>query len=593
MGFFFPVVTIPFVSGILGLKTNPKSFYIPCFLTLVTYFLCQLYFKLDYLTPLISLGVNFVSFFITNVITNKGFAFVKREEDKEDQIVHWIPTFTKIKNAIFNIIPTPSKLYNLSRREEMKNGSQNMIFGIYACINFILPYFLWDHEDPAKYELMTNLRFVGGVMAGLLIVKDAWNDFFKPYFHLFWHLTLLYSLPFIATVMFLLTKGDMAWLMNIGISIFFLIMLTSNKVFLILSPLGTILGIYFYKYFVGPIEISSFGFEVNYHLVYQIIFPTSIGLLFAYRKKIISLIRGSIGINLGSSLCHEVRNTLYSLSQNQINNHYLKEIKESGPVNVKGEEVYLLNKKTFDRVMETNNVSIDSTKDTVKVVKTFEDLFKNYKEALENPNVYSMKNIVDYTLQELHFNSGEVKKINTELKSDFYVKAPKEIFGFVISNIIRNAFKHGGASKINITIDNHKLIIHDNGRGISSEDMPKIFDMHFTNGDKTSTGIGLGFVKMIVNSCYAEIWCESEQGKNSYTEFIIQFPDIEKSDLTPERLKEIEKDIEELTRKREKEDTIKRMLKNKYGITQISDITDLSEGEIRTIMRKLRLKEED
>jgi hypothetical protein len=400
----------------------------------------------------------------------------------------------------------------------------------------------------------------------------------------------MYSLPFITTIMFLLTKGDFAWLMNIGTSIFFLIMLTSNRVFLLLGPLGVALGVAFYKYFVGPIEITSFGFDVNYHLVYQLIFPTSIGLLFAYRKKIISLIRGNIGINLGSSLCHEVRNTLYALSPNQINEFYLKKIKEIGTIEYEGEKGYFLKESIFKKSLETNHESIQSIKDTVKVLQTFEDLFRNYKESLENPNIYSMKNIVDYTLSELHFNPGEVSKVHLYVKRDFYVKAPKAIFAFVISNIIRNAFKHGSAKQVTITIEDHKLKIRDNGKGIAPEDLLKVFDMHFTRGDNGNSGIGLGFVKLIINSCYGEIYCESEQGKDSYTEFIIQFPDIEKSDLTPERLGEIEKEIIEMTEKKEKGNTIKRLLKKGKDMETIADATDLSESEVESIIRKLGLK---
>ena len=106
-----------------------------------------------------------------------------------------------------------------------------MLFGIYVCINFILPYVLWDHKDVETYNLMTNMRFIGGILGGLLIVKSEWKDFLKPYYPLFWHVTLTYCLPFIGTMMFLLTKGSLPWLMNVGVSIFFLILLVSGEMF--------------------------------------------------------------------------------------------------------------------------------------------------------------------------------------------------------------------------------------------------------------------------------------------------------------------------------------------------------------------------
>ena len=65
-----------------------------------------------------------------------------------------------------------------------------------------------------------------------------------------------------------------------------------------ISTLGIGLGILLYSYFIGPINLSSLGFDINYFLFYQVFFSTIIGLLFAYRKRVSNIIKGNIGLKL-------------------------------------------------------------------------------------------------------------------------------------------------------------------------------------------------------------------------------------------------------------------------------------------------------
>ena len=121
-------------------------------------------------------------------------------------------------------------------------------------------------------------------MCGLLIVKAKWPELLLPFFPTFWHLTLLYCIPFTSTVMFLLTQGSTEWLINVAITIMFLIVLVDWTTFLILTALGISLGFLFYTQVVGPVNIQL-DFSSGYLLVYQGLFATLIGLLFARRKQ--------------------------------------------------------------------------------------------------------------------------------------------------------------------------------------------------------------------------------------------------------------------------------------------------------------------
>jgi len=134
----------------------------------------------------------------------------------------------------------------------------------------------------------------------------------------------------------------------------------------------------------------------------------------------------------------------------------------------------------------------------------------------------------------------ELKATNSGIKLDLML--PKKVVrGWydkdkiekVIINLISNAFKHtssGGSINVRMEImeegsetKNVKIKIADTGSGISEQDKSYIFDM-FYRGDKrdvASSGIGLAFVKVLMEAHKGSIDVESEVGVGST--FTIQF----------------------------------------------------------------------
>ena len=87
----------------------------------------------------------------------------------------------------------------------------------------------------------------------------------------------------------------------------------------------------------------------------------------------------------------------------------------------------------------------------------------------------------------------------------------------VFINLLKNAYKHGGANvKIKIWTKGSYLYFKDYGRGIPKESLPHIFDRFYTQ-NKTGTGIGLAFCKMVMEDLGGHIECKSKYGE--YTKF--------------------------------------------------------------------------
>lgn len=135
------------------------------------------------------------------------------------------------------------------------------------------------------------------------------------------------------------------------------------------------------------------------------------------------------------------------------------------------------------------------------------------------------------------------KEKSVELKLNLQNDLPKFIgdsqqFSWVISNLINNALRYtpsGGYVEVKSSKENNNIVVQilDTGRGISTENIGKIFDkfvqvkesMESTPG---SVGLGLAIAKEIVEIYGGKIWVESEIEKGSIFTFTIPLEQLEK-----------------------------------------------------------------
>jgi signal transduction histidine kinase len=127
------------------------------------------------------------------------------------------------------------------------------------------------------------------------------------------------------------------------------------------------------------------------------------------------------------------------------------------------------------------------------------------------------------------------KKLDVSFEADedkLFVSADADAMYRVLYNLIENAVKfsrEGGKLSVTLThTDAHvQLSVYNEGIGISKEDLPNIFDRFYKSDksrgvDKKGVGLGLYFVKTIVNAHGGEIRAESREGIDSH--FIMTLP---------------------------------------------------------------------
>jgi two-component system, NtrC family, sensor kinase len=116
------------------------------------------------------------------------------------------------------------------------------------------------------------------------------------------------------------------------------------------------------------------------------------------------------------------------------------------------------------------------------------------------------------------------------LAEDLPIRGIKGEIRQVISNLLVNAFEAtdaGGVITVTTRRDSDKavLIISDNGPGIVSATLPKIFEAFYTTKQGTGTGLGLWITQNIVEKHNGTIAVSSRTSPHDHgTEFILEFP---------------------------------------------------------------------
>ncbi len=127
-------------------------------------------------------------------------------------------------------------------------------------------------------------------------------------------------------------------------------------------------------------------------------------------------------------------------------------------------------------------------------------------------------------------------KLNTQMSTSLpKLKASGIRLKQAITNLLANAVKftpEKGDVLLRVTEQNRDIYLEvmDMGTGISTEDMPKIFDDFYRGGDrqKPGTGLGLSIVRRVVEAHGGKIWAESpnpEDKKGRGSKFTFTLPE--------------------------------------------------------------------
>lgn len=157
--------------------------------------------------------------------------------------------------------------------------------------------------------------------------------------------------------------------------------------------------------------------------------------------------------------------------------------------------------------------------------------FNNVEQIPLNIQSVNLHDLFDAVAAATIRPSGKDVVVHNEIASDIVVSADRSHFYNILNNLVENAVKYSGDSveiKASANADKGEVVlsISDNGNGIPSGDLKHIFQRFFRGkasvGEQPGMGLGLAYVKLLVEAHGGEISAESTLGQG--TCFTIKLP---------------------------------------------------------------------
>lgn len=157
--------------------------------------------------------------------------------------------------------------------------------------------------------------------------------------------------------------------------------------------------------------------------------------------------------------------------------------------------------------------------------------FNNVEQIPLNIQSVNLHDLFDTVAEATVPPSGKNVVINNEIDPEAIVSADRSHLYNILNNLVENAVKYSGPNvEINATAMAKegfvKLMVSDNGIGIPSGDLKHIFKRFYrgkaSGGDQPGIGLGLAYVKLLVEAHGGDISVESSEGRG--TCFTIKLP---------------------------------------------------------------------
>lgn len=241
-------------------------------------------------------------------------------------------------------------------------------------------------------------------------------------------------------------------------------------------------------------------------------------------------------------LCNELLKKIYEEQQRKIEKLY-KEKKEyleyiiawvhevKTPISVSKLTIESSSEKSKEEILRSLEEELDKIEGQVE-----QALYYSRVDAFANDYLINEVNLDDAikTVIKKHAKTFINKRIAVEIEDiNIEVLSDKKWLHFILDQIVANSLKYtneGGRIIISKYIDNKgkKLIIEDNGIGIKSEDIRRVFEKGFTGytgrENYKSTGMGLYLARQLARKLGHDLSIESTYGE--FTRTIIHFPKL-------------------------------------------------------------------
>jgi Na+/proline symporter len=519
--FWDPLIIVPFIGCLIGIKINKKLFLALPVLVLIS----------EFITREIT-GVFDSRSFTVGVIVSAITLYMISKFNKEDndQKVKPLPNLSVI-----------SFFQNIDN-EIIKNSFELPLankFAILTIFGFLISIFFNPLVRVPSQDSVFYLNAIGSSLCILFLLRELWlpihynyNDNYNKITFYLWHMILCFCLPLIYSYILVRSEYYISWIGSLILATILLSLMTSKITFLVTWLPGILLGIIsatIMNYFLPSSPTPPYHpFDYNF-AIYSSIYLSLAICLNLYNKIYIQK-------QLRIIVEHEVSNRTKQLQKalnikREFLNNVSHEIKT--PVHNITNIVSELHDQwdILDNNSKKNMINIlnNCNHSLLKLCSNLLDLSKCSKEdtnleLIKNDILLLIKKISD----EYQHNNVIIIKAEPQLKNIIHCDSTQILQ--VLRNIFDNAIKYGKGSNIIIDVSNYgedaiKVSLSDYGQGVPQEEILNIFEP-FEQSSRTKTkaggtGLGLAICKKIIEMHRGSIWAKNNEFGGLTVYFII------------------------------------------------------------------------
>ncbi|MGP8306904.1 response regulator [Vibrio sp. YIC-376] len=394
------------------------------------------------------------------------------------------------------------------------------LVGWMGFIGYPIYYMVWAFLFPQPYENVSLRLFCSLLFLGI-ICRDRLAFPLRRYIHIYYQLTITLCLPFFFFFMLLMNNWNEVWVMSFMCAIFLHILLVYKTRVMFAQ---TLVGIGLATLFAW----ISKGFQLEITMEWAhlpiFLFIYVFGNLFCVRNQEEHESKVSLAKCFGAGIAHEMRNPLSGLSAS------IELIQSVLPPK------QMTNKQ--QHILSDANIALlrDVSSDAMTIIHSANETIDLLLTSLDENRIsrYTFKKHSAQTAIAQAIDSFSDKRatdnraISLDVRDEFYFLGSDTLLQYVMYNLFKNSFHHRSSDDFHILVElkseesANKIVVTDNGCGISSDAIRNIFEDFYTTGKSGSYGLGLPFCKKVMHSFGGNIEAQSVLGE--WSQFTLTFP---------------------------------------------------------------------
>ncbi|MFA0214691.1 response regulator [Vibrio cyclitrophicus] len=412
------------------------------------------------------------------------------------------------------------------------------LVGWMGLIGFPAYYVVWEFLFPQPYENLT-VRLLCSVLFFGIIYRNRVPFEWRKYLPAYYQVAITLCLPCFFFFMLLMNNWSNVWVMSFMSAIFLHILLVHvTKVMFAQTFAGIAIAT------LGAWVAQGFYLELSMDWTHVpiFLFIYLFGNLFYFRNQVEHEAKVSLAKSFGAGIAHEMRNPLSGLLTSiDVMQSILPNPKaghHKGQYELSDQEVRQL-REVGDEAMEI----IHSGNETIDLLLTSIDENRVSRSTFKK---HSAKTVVEDALESFNYKRAlDRQAISLDVKGEFSFLGSDTLLKYVMYNLFKNAFHHRSPEDfhIHVTMQSdemvNQIVVTDNGSGIPSDEIRRIFQDFYTTGKSGNYGLGLPFCQKVMSSFGGEIKCQSEV--DEWTQFTMIIPA-----LTSNTVKDIKSELAKL-----------------------------------------------